>query len=166
MSDKNEHRLAQGEDYPVVEVSMVAEGHAVGLYMHPSGDTTLAHDMIGKQYMLVPVSTQPPHQDRGEVNLDQVDAALFCTPVTDDGDELAMPIDCMNMGTPEQLPLARTIMRAALTAALPEAKQQTEEVLAHGWFHALPDGDYEFHDETSGAGKYCPRCVRAKIVRE
>ena len=156
MSDKNEHRLVQGEDYPVVEVSMVAEGHAVGLYMHPSGDTTLAHDMIGKQYMLVPVSTQPPHQDRGEVEWQAIKllaAACCVSPAV---------IEC-NAATDD---VSMRIALRAITAALTEAKQQTEEVLAHGWFHALPDGDYEFHDETSGAGKYCPRCVRAKIVRE
>lgn len=30
------------------------------------------------------------------------------------------------------------------------------EVLARGWFHRLPDGDYDIHDEASGAGKDCP----------
>lgn len=46
-----------------------------------------------------------------------VDEALFCTPVHD-GDELAMPIDLMNFGSPEMLDRARSAMRAALAAAL------------------------------------------------
>jgi len=48
-----------------------------------------------------------------------VDTALCCTPVHD-GDEIAMPIDFMRLGSGDDadMILARSIMRTALTAAL------------------------------------------------
>lgn len=52
-----------------------------------------------------------------EVGEEMVDEALFCTPLSPDGDEMAMPIDLMGMGMPEHIDKARCIMRAALLAA-------------------------------------------------
>lgn len=40
------------------------------------------------------------------------------------------------------------------------------EVLARGWFHRLPDGDYDIHDEASGAGKDCDGCTPCLIVSQ
>lgn len=67
-----------------------------------------------------------------------VDEALFCTPLHD-GDELAMPIDLMRLGSPETLDRARSAMRAALTAALgawvvPAGYQETITVQDDGVF--------------------------------
>lgn len=40
------------------------------------------------------------------------------------------------------------------------------EVLARGWFHRLPDGDYDIHDAASGAGKDCDGCIPCLIVAQ
>lgn len=48
-----------------------------------------------------------------------------------------------------------------LEAAL---RQSGVAVLARGWFHRLPDGDYDFHDEASGAGKDCDGCIPCMIA--
>lgn len=69
---------------------------------------------------------------------------------------------------------------AALPANDVEAKRKAEskhllsiidsagkvEVLARGWFHRLPDGDYDIHDEASGAGKDCDGCIPCLIVAQ
>jgi hypothetical protein len=56
--------------------------------------------------------------------------------------------------------------RESVERALSSPRQEGE-VLARGWFHALPDDDdYEFHDDASGAGKNCGGCIRAMIVTE
>lgn len=55
----------------------------------------------------------------------------------------------------------RDYARAAVEAAL---RQSGEAVLARGWFHRLPDGDYDFHDEASGAGKDCDGCIPCVIA--
>jgi len=59
-----------------------------------------------------------------KITNEAVEAALFCTPIDADGDEKAMPIDYLKMGTPEQLDQAKMIMRAALEAALPVMFEQ------------------------------------------
>lgn len=46
------------ESAPVMSVSMVAEGHAVGLYLHPIAGDSPAHDMIGQRVALVPLPQQ------------------------------------------------------------------------------------------------------------
>ena len=61
-------------------------------------------------------------------------------------------------------------MAAASIRAIEHAlssPRQEGEVLARGWFHALPEfDDYEFHDDASGAGKNCSGCISAMIVNE
>ena len=94
-------------------------------------------------------TTQPPHQDRGDW-LDAIDRAIhWMQGAGIIGDTIRL-----------------TEVREQI-AALTEAKQKGPgEVLARGWFHALPEDDYEFHDDASGAGKDCVGCIRAVIVRE
>lgn len=48
-----------------------------------------------------------------------VEAALFCTPVNEYGEDMEMPIDAMGLGSIQQLPRAKLIMKAAIAAALP-----------------------------------------------
>lgn len=52
----------------------------------------------------------------------------------------------------------------ALAVKREAVRQSGGTVLARGWFHRLPDGDYEIHDEASGAGKDCDGCVPCAIV--
>jgi len=42
------------EAAPVMSVSMVAEGHMTGLYLHPTTDESPAHGLIGKRVRIVP----------------------------------------------------------------------------------------------------------------
>lgn len=103
-------------------------------------------------------TTQPPHQDRGEV--EQRARELLAAEYDRDG--LKSIADGFRSGENSD----RRAIRA-IAAALTEAKQQGPgEVLARGWFHALPEDDYEFHDDASGAGKDCVGCIRAMIIRE
>lgn len=55
-----------------------------------------------------------------------VDTALCCTPLNKSGDEMAMPIDFMRLGSgsDEDMEAARCVMRAALQAALPLLLEQ------------------------------------------
>lgn len=53
-----------------------------------------------------------------------------------------------------------------LLSIIDSAGKVEAQVLARGWFHRLPDGDYDFHDEASGAGNDCSECVRCAIVRD
>lgn len=53
-----------------------------------------------------------------------------------------------------------------LLSIIDSAGKVEAQVLARGWFHRLPDGDYDFHDEASGAGNDCSECVRCVIVRD
>ncbi len=55
-----------------------------------------------------------------------VDTALCCTPLNKFGDEMAMPIDFMRLGSgsDEDMEAARCVMRAALLTALPLLLEQ------------------------------------------
>jgi len=59
-----------------------------------------------------------PREDAGVMDEAMVDAALFCTPVDEYGFKMRRPIDVMGLGSIQQLPQARLIMKAALAAAL------------------------------------------------
>lgn len=41
------------EDAPAMSVSMVAEGHIVGLYLHPVTDASAAHELTGQRVRIL-----------------------------------------------------------------------------------------------------------------
>jgi hypothetical protein len=48
------------EDAPAMSVSMVAEGHIVGLYLHPVTDASEAHELTGQRVRIL-LDTEGDH---------------------------------------------------------------------------------------------------------